>query len=400
MTTQHLSPLTMLLSRHTRRREFITLLGGTAVAWPLAARAQQSRLPLIGVLRSNPKNVNEVFAEPFRRYMKVAGWEDGRNIRFLFVWAEGHSERAPALAGELVAQNVDLIITFGDPAILAAQRATSTIPIVGIADDMVGSGLAASMPRPGGNTTGVSILASELDVKRLEILHEYVPQARRIAVLVDPTTISTRPQLISGARDLGVELVWFEASDSKELGRALDAIATANAQAVNLLASPVLNNFHRPIVERLHDARLPAIYQWPEIAEDGGLLAYGPRILLCYRYVVSLVDKVLRGAKPADLPIEQPTKFELSVNLKTAGAIGLTIPPTLLRRGGGVAARGARAAAGHAGGGICQCRVIRCALCCRVPQGPQRSRLLRGPERNGGVPLARGPIRSSSSAHG
>jgi len=245
----------MLLSRHTRRREFITLLGGTAVAWPLAARAQQSRLPLIGVLRSNPKNVNEVFAEPFRRYMKVAGWEDGRNIRFLFVWAEGHSERAPALAGELVAQNVDLIITFGDPAILAAQRATSTIPIVGMADDMVGSGLAASMPRPGGNTTGVSILASELDVKRLEILHEYVPQARRIAVLVDPTTISTRPQLISGARDLGVELVWFEASDSKELGRALDAIATANAQAVNVLASPVLNNFHRPIVERLRDAR-------------------------------------------------------------------------------------------------------------------------------------------------
>jgi putative ABC transport system substrate-binding protein len=203
-----------------KRREFITLLGGAAAAWPLAARAQQGRLPLIGVLRSNPKNVNEVFAEPFRRYMKAAGWEDGRNIRFLFVWAEGHSERAPALAGELVAQNVDLIITFGDPAIRAAQHATSAIPIVGMADDMVGSGLAASMPRPGGNTTGVSILASELDVKRLEILHEYVPQARRIAVLGDPTTISTRPQLVSGARDLGVELVWFEASDSKELGRA------------------------------------------------------------------------------------------------------------------------------------------------------------------------------------
>jgi hypothetical protein len=145
----------------------------------------------------------------------------------------------------------------------------------------------------------VSIFASELDVKRLEILHEYVPQARRIAVLGDPTTISTRPQLVSGARDLGVELVWFEASDSKELGRTLDAIATANVEAVNVLASPVLNNFHRPIVERLRDARLPAIYQWPEIAEDGGLLAYGPRILLCYRYVVSLVDKVLRGAKPA-----------------------------------------------------------------------------------------------------
>src|SRR6516162_2744497 len=140
MTTQHLSPLTMLLSRHTRRREFITLLGGTAVAWPLAARAQQSRLPLIGVLRSNPKNVNEVFAEPFRRYMKVAGWEDGRNIRFLFVWAEGHSERAPALAGELVAKTFVLIFTCGPPETLAAQRAPSPTQTVGRPDDMVGRG--------------------------------------------------------------------------------------------------------------------------------------------------------------------------------------------------------------------------------------------------------------------
>jgi putative ABC transport system substrate-binding protein len=201
-----------------------------------------------------------------------------------------------------------------------------------MSDDMVGSALAASMARPGGNTTGVSILASELDVKRLEILHEYVPQARRIAVLADPTTISTRAQLVSGARALGVELVWFEARDSDQLGPALDAITTAKVEAVNVLASPVLNTFRRPIIDRMRDARLPVIYQWPEIAEDGGLLAYGPRLMLCYRHVVSLVDKVLRGTKPADLPIEQPTKFELAVNLKTAGAIGLTISPTLLLR--------------------------------------------------------------------
>jgi putative ABC transport system substrate-binding protein len=319
-----------------KRREFITVLGGAAATpsllWPHTAGAQQGRVPVIGVSRPNPRDVNEVFVEPFRRYMKAAGWEDGRNIRFLFVWTEGQSELAPALAGELVAQNVDLIVTFGDPGIRAAQRATSAIPIVGMTDDMVGSALAASMAHPGSNTTGVSILASELDVKRLEILQEYVPHARRIAVLADPTTISTRPQLINGARDLGVELLWFEARGLDELGRALDAITMAKVEAVNVLASPVLYTFHRPITDRMRDARLPAIFQWPEIAEDGGLLAYGPRILLCYRHVVSLVDKVLHGAKPADLPIEQPTKFELAVNLKTAGAIGLTIPPTLLLR--------------------------------------------------------------------
>jgi putative tryptophan/tyrosine transport system substrate-binding protein len=152
-----------------KRRDFISLLGGAAILpWPLAARAEQSHLPVVGVLRPNRKDVLETFAEPFRRYMKAVGWEEGRNIRFLFVWTEARSERASALAGELVAQNVDLIITFGDPAIRAAQRATQTIPIIGMTDDMIGSGLAASLARPGGNTTGVSILASELNVKRLE----------------------------------------------------------------------------------------------------------------------------------------------------------------------------------------------------------------------------------------
>jgi putative ABC transport system substrate-binding protein len=218
-----------------KRREFITLLSG-ATAWPLAARGQQGPLPLVGVLRPNRKDAGEYFAEPFRRYMKAIGWEEGRNIRFLFVWTEALSERAPALASELVTHNVDLIITFGDPAIRAAQRATQAIPIVGMTDDMVGSGLAASLARPGDNTTGVSILASELDVKRLEILHEFAPQARRIAILADPTTISTRAQLTSAARDLGVELVRFEAASPDELGRSLDAIASTKVEAVNVLA--------------------------------------------------------------------------------------------------------------------------------------------------------------------
>jgi putative tryptophan/tyrosine transport system substrate-binding protein len=310
----------------------MTLLGGAAAAWPLAARAQQSRLPVVGVLRPNRRDVLETFAEPFRRYMRAIGWEEGRNVRFLFLWTEGLAERTPALAGELVAQNVDLIVTFGDPATRAAQRATAAIPIVAMTDDMVGSGLAASLARPGGNTTGVSILASELDVKRLEVLHEFVPQARRIAVLADATTVSTRAQLASAARDLDVEPVWFEAGSPEELSRAVDALTAAKVDAVNVLASPLLNFWRLQIIDRMRDARLPAVYQWPESVEDGGLLAYGPRNLLCYRHVVSLVDKVLRGAKPADLPIEQPTKFELAVNLKTAGAIGMTIPPTLLLR--------------------------------------------------------------------
>ena len=314
-----------------RRREFITLLGGAAAALPIVARAQQGRLPVVGALRSNPKDT-EAFAEPFRRYMKAIGWEEGRNIRFLFVWAEGRNERAPALAGELVAKNVDLIITFGDPAIHAAQRATQTIPIVGMTDDMIGSGLAVSMARPGGNTTGVSILTLELDVKRLEILHEFLPQARRIAVLADPSTISTRAQLTSAARDLALELVRFEAQSPDEIGNALDALASAKVDAVNVLASPILNAAHRLIIERMHNARLPTIYQFPESAEDGGLLAYGPRVLESYRRIVYFVDRILKGAKPADLPIEQPTKFELVVNLKTASALSLTIPPALLAR--------------------------------------------------------------------
>jgi putative tryptophan/tyrosine transport system substrate-binding protein len=315
------------------RRKFITFLGGAAVAWPLAVSAQQGRIPVVGVLRVNPKGVSEVFAEPFRRYMHALGWVEERNVRYDFVWADMRIERMPALASELVARNVDLIVTFGDPAIRAVQQATSKIPIVGMADDLVGSGLAASMARPGGNTTGVSILASELDVKRLEVLREFVPQARQIAILADPTTNSTRPQLEKAARDLGVQLSLFEAKDPEQIARALDAVARAGVDAVNVLASPILYYGGRAsIIDRLRQARLPAIYQFPEAAEEGGLLAYGPRLLLCYRHVVSLVDKVLRGARPADLPIEQPSKYELVVNLKTASAIGMTIPPTLLLR--------------------------------------------------------------------
>jgi putative tryptophan/tyrosine transport system substrate-binding protein len=313
------------------RRQFISAIGGAA-AWPLAARAQQPAMPVVGVLRVNAKDVNEWFAEPFRRYMKELAWEEGRNIGFQFLWAGGQNDQLPVLARELVARKVNLIITFGNPAVQAAQRATTTIPIVGMTDDMVGAGLAASMARPGGNTTGVSILGTELDVKRHELLHEFVPQARRIAALADPNQFTNRPQLENASRVFGVDLSIFTAQNRDEIERALDAVEGAHVEAVNILASPVLYSARSYVIDRCRQMRLPSIYAWPETAEEGGLLGYGPRIQTMYRQVAGFVDKVLRGAAPRDLPIEQPTKFELVVNLKTAQAIGLTIPPALLLR--------------------------------------------------------------------
>jgi putative ABC transport system substrate-binding protein len=312
-----------------RRREVIALLGGAA-SWPLTARARA--VPIVGILRINPRE-SEIFAEPFRHYMNELGWEEGRNIRFEFVWADGRYEDLPALARDLVARGVDVIVTFGNPGISAVQRATTTIPIVGMSDDMVREGLAASMARPGGHTTGVSILGAELDLKRLELLHEYVPQARRIAVLRDPSLAAAHQNWIEPAASrLNLELVTFTVHNADEVSQALDSIAVAEVGAVNILASAMLNGVRRLTIDRLRDARLPSIYEWPESADEGGLLGYGAPIASLYRRVAALVDKILRGANPADLPIEQPTTFELVVNLRTAKAIALAIPPSLLLR--------------------------------------------------------------------
>jgi len=313
-----------------RRRDFITLLAGAATAWPLAARAQE-RLPVVGVLRINPRDF-DTFAEPFRRDMRELGWEEGRSIRFEFVWAGGRNEDIPALSRELVAKQVDLIVTFGNLAVSAVQSASATIPLIGMSDDMVREGLAASMTRPGGHTTGVSMMGADLDLKRLELLHEFVPSARRIAALIDLSTSDNQKRIEATAGRLNLELVSFPIRNADDARRALDGIAAADVGAVNVLASPMLNGMRRTIIVRLIGARLPSIFEWPESAEDGGLIGYGAPILSLYRRVAVLVDKVLRGAHPADLPIEQPTKFELAVNLQTAKAIGLAIPPPLLLR--------------------------------------------------------------------
>jgi putative tryptophan/tyrosine transport system substrate-binding protein len=316
-----------------RRREFIMLLGGAAATWPLAARAQQDRSPVVGILRVNPKNLNETFAEPFRRYMKALGWDEGRNIRYRFVWADGQIERIPALIQELVDEKVDLLITFGTPSTEAVERASSTIPTVATTDDMIASGLASDLRRMRfSNMTGVSILSAELDVKRLELLHEFVPRAKRVGILVDPNVSPRLPDLKDAARTLGVEPVFFDARSRGEVARALDAMIGAGVEAVNVLASPALGTARDLMFPKFERARLPAIYQWPEIANEGGFLAYGPRQLLVFRHVASLADKILRGARPADLPIEQPSRFELVLNLKTANSLGLTFSSELLLR--------------------------------------------------------------------
>jgi putative ABC transport system substrate-binding protein len=316
-----------------KRRDLIAMLAAGAAARWHPAGAQQGPGPLIGLLHLAPDDPTEHFIRAFRPYMKKEyGREDGRNLQLLVVSAEGGGDRLPTAANELVTRKVDLIIVFGDPSIRAAQQATATVPIVGMTDDMLGSGLVASLARPGGNTTGISILATELDVKRLELLHEAVPRTAPIGVLADLSTISTRLPLEAAARRLGIELVVLGGRSPEDVVRSADQLTKAGVKAVNVLASPVLNTARLAIIERLNSAGLPAIYQWPETAEEGGLLGYGPRIVACYRQVAALVDKILKGAKPADLPIEQPTKFELVVNLKTAKTIGLTVPPSLLAR--------------------------------------------------------------------
>jgi putative ABC transport system substrate-binding protein len=315
-----------------RRRTLLAAIGATALA-PYAAWSQNAkRRPVVGVIRINPRGVNEVFLEPFRRDMTALGWKEKSNVDFLFTWADGRNDRLPVLAAEMVARGVDVLVTFGAPGVRAAQGASSTIPIVGLADDMVGAGLVRSMAKPGGNTTGVSILATELDAKRLEILHEVTPSARRIGVLHDPSITRSIPALRAAGRSFGVELVFAPAQTDTEIDTAIKSLIKSQVAAVNVLASPVLNASRKRQIAAFAQARIPAIYEWPETAEEGGMVGYGPGYTTVCRQIAELVDKVLRGAKPADLPVEQPTKFELAINMKTAKALGIKIPNSILVR--------------------------------------------------------------------
>jgi len=316
------------------RRKIIALLGGAILAWPPAVRGQEPRRTYrIGALSGLPRS--EPFYIALYDELGRLGFVEGQNLQ---IDGQGYGMRREQFAqhaAEVVKAKVDVILTGGDVPIRAARQATATIPILAMTDDMVGSGLVGLMAHPGGNTTGVSLLATELDGKREEILIEMTPGARRIAAPADTNTTASQQlqSLQDAARARGVELSIQRIAKPEEVIGAIDAAKAAGAAALNVLASPVLFGQRRLIIERAAALRLPAIYQWPETAEEGGLAGYGPRIVQLYRDVMSRqLVALLRGTKPADLPVEQPTIFELVVNLKTAKALDLTIPQSIIAR--------------------------------------------------------------------
>jgi putative tryptophan/tyrosine transport system substrate-binding protein len=314
-----------------RRREFVTLLGGAAV-WPLAARAQEpGRIYHLGDLHLSPRRApwNAALFDA----VKADGFIDGQN---LLVDEQGfglHVEQLLEHAEVIVKAQVDAIICGGDPPVRAAQQATKVIPILAVAEDMVGSRFVASLAKPGGNTTGVSLLSSELDGKRQAILMEAVPGARRYAALADVNSTSSRQlkTLEEITRARGAELSIYRVAKSEEMAEATDAAKNSGAAALNVLASSLLYNNRQIILTRATALALPAIYQWPTMAAEGALIGYGPRLEQIYGDIFSRqLVKLLRGVPAADIPVEQPTKFELGVNLKTAKMLGLTIPTSLL----------------------------------------------------------------------
>jgi len=314
------------------RRTFIagacTFLGG-----PLAVEAQpqQARRDWrIGIL--SPYALDDPWSKELAQALRDAGYIGGRNGRTEWRSAEGQTGRFPALAGGLVKLQVDAILAVGDLAIRAARQATATIPIVAGSDDLVGEGHVVSLARPGGNVTGVSILATELNAKRLEVLKAAVPTASRIAALWDPATGEFHLRTLHAvARTLSVELNIQKVRRADDLSHAFDTARAWHAEAVNVLASPLVWSLRQLIIDQAA-RRLPAIYQGGEAVRVGGLLSYGPTRAEVFRALAAKIDRVLTGAKPSDLPVEQPTKFELVINLKTAKALGVTMPPGLILR--------------------------------------------------------------------
>jgi putative ABC transport system substrate-binding protein len=319
-----------------KRRELILLLGAAA-AWPFAARAQQKAVPVIGYLNGGSRGPSNPFLAAFHEGLGDAGYVEGQNLTIEYRWAEGNYDRLPALAADLVDRKVDLIAASGGIASpLAAKSATATIPIVfSSGDDPVRNGLVVSLARPGGNLTGVSFLLVELNPKRLELLSELVPQAKAVALLVNPNSPTAERimrDVQEAARAKGVQLHILKAGTEGEIDAAFASLVQLQAGAIVAAADPFFNNRREQIVALAARAAVPAIYQGREFAAAGGLISYGPSLTSVFRQLGTYAGKVLKGAKPADLPVQQPTKFELVINLKTAKALGLTVPPSLLAR--------------------------------------------------------------------
>jgi len=319
------------------RRAFLGAVTGGLLAAPLAAEGQQpSRLPVIGVLDPGSVQPSSQMLTAFRQGLRDLGWRDGQNIRLDPRYAEWKPERLPSLAAELVRLRPHVIFTWTQPAAVAAKQATSVIPIVvGAATNLVAMGVAESFARPGGNLTGMSMLGSEAEAKRLQLLKEGVPSVSRVALLVDPALSSEKDYPVAfadAARQLGVQLLRFDAQTPTDIERVMSVVRQARPDALLMVDSAMLSTIQRRITELALQYRLPAISRSPDFAQAGGLFQYGENPREMARRAAVYVDKILRGAKPGDLPIEQPTKFELVINLKTAKAIGLTIPPSLLAR--------------------------------------------------------------------
>ncbi len=319
------------------KKLFLTACAVLILAFRSPVSAQQpTKIPLIGFLLSNSPSAIVARIEAFRQGLRELNYVEGKNIVIDFRSAEGKLDRLPALAAELVRLNVDVILAAGPADTRTVKGATSTIPIVmGFDPDPVGSGFVASLARPGRNITGLSTLAPELSGKRLELVKETVPKLSRVAVLGDssvPGNAQTLKELELAAKTVGVKVQYLEVLSSKDIETAFRAATKGRADAVLVLSSPVLNSQRVLVAEFALKRRLPAIHHFAEFVEAGGLMSYGPNFPDLYRRAATYVDKILKGAKPADLPVEQPTKFDFVINLKAAKQIGLTIPPSVLVR--------------------------------------------------------------------
>jgi putative tryptophan/tyrosine transport system substrate-binding protein len=320
-----------------RRREFIALLGSAAVAWPRAARAQQSgKMHQLGYISINQTNQIQHLVDALRAGLQEHGWIEGRNFAFDFRWAEGRSDRVPALAADLVRAKVDIIIVASSSAAKAASSTTTSIPIVMAAStDALAEGLVVSLARPGGNLTGLTTLARDLVGKQLEILEELVPSLSQVTLLVNPTNIGQSPivqEAEAGSRELGLQLHIFRAGEPGELQGVFEAMSREGSQGLVVMADAMFFGNRARIAELATGAGVPTVAPFVEHAMAGTLAAYGPNLPDMFRRAAVYIDKILKGAKPADLPVEQPTKFDLTINLKTAKALGLTVPLSLLAR--------------------------------------------------------------------
>ena len=322
-----------------RRREFITLLGGATVAMPLSVRAQQPAMPVIGYLGIGTPDT-EVSLAAFRQELSEIGYAENQNVTIEYRWAEGNPERFPALAAELVMLKINAIVTAGGTlAALAAKRATATIPIVFTAvGDPVEEGLVASLARPGGNVTGFSVTLPDLIGKFLELLKEAVPRASRVALLLKPDAMPDRAREVrlkeadASAQALGVKLQVFEARGREDFDGVFSDISKAGAGALVVWPTPLFQLERRRLADLAAEHRLPAVFPFRSYVEAGGLMSYGPNPSALSRRAAIYIGKILKGAKPSDLPVEQPTKFELVINLKTARALGLALPASVLAR--------------------------------------------------------------------